>query len=102
MSNLNKKQFATYYHATHSRNVPSILKEGLRVATPGAGNVEEDEGHPTGVYLTPDIESARDYGDSVFEVQVNPKKLGYSPENSHEYSHTDIPPDRIKLMPSED
>lgn len=101
------KQFDTYYHGTHSHNVESILKHGLLPHEPGRGSVlfdgdEGDPGHPEGVYVTKNIDEARDYGNVVFELQLDPKSLGYSPETSHEFSTKPIPPSRIKLLPEDD
>ena len=97
------KQFETYYHGTSSDNLPSILKQGLVPQLPGSGSVffdgdEGDEMHPKGVYITKDLETARDYGDAVLEVQVERKHIGYSPETSHEFSTVRIPPHRIKQL----
>lgn len=97
------KQFETYYHGTSSHNLPSIFKQGLIPHLPGGGVVffdgdDGDPGHPEGVYITKDLETARDYGDAVLEVQLERKHIGYSPETSHEFSTVRIPPRRIKLL----
>ena len=77
MKHLNNLQFRTFYHGTNPKNVESILKHGLKVNNPVEGlrgqipdEYLEDYGHPTGVYLTDDLETARGYGDAVFAVDL--------------------------------
>ena len=76
MASLNRHQFRTYYHGTSDRNVESIKKHGLKAHNPAEGyeGLKEGEthepGHPTGVYLSQSLEVARDYGDSVFSVEL--------------------------------
>lgn len=75
MDNLNRHQFRTYYHGTDDSNVESILKEGLKASTPGAGEYWYDEtdpdlGHPHGVYFSENIETAKNYGDAVFAADL--------------------------------
>lgn len=77
MANLNKHQFRTYYHGTNTHNVESILKHGLKANNPVEslrGQIPDEDlddyGHPTGVYLAEDIDTARGYGDAVFAVDL--------------------------------
>ena len=73
---LNRHQFHTYYHGTNSKNVESIKKHGLVAHNPAEGyeGLEEGEthepGHPEGVYLSENAETARNYGDAVFSVEL--------------------------------
>jgi hypothetical protein len=72
---LNPVQFRTYYHGTNWGNVESILEEGLKAHLPGSEEPwydldNPDPGHPYGVYLTDTLESARNYGDAVFAVDL--------------------------------
>ena len=76
MASLNPHQFRTYYHGTSDRNVESIKKHGLKAHNPAEGyeGLKEGEthepGHPTGVYLSENLETARAYGDAVFSVEL--------------------------------
>lgn len=73
---LNPHQFTTYYHGTPTEeNAAKITNEGLKATTPG----EDEEwfaewgpryGNPRGVYLTTDVEQAKEYGDHVFSVDL--------------------------------
>ena len=73
---LNRHQFHTYYHGTNDKNVESIKKHGLVAHNPAEGyeGLEEGEthepGHPEGVYLSSNINTAREYGDAVFAVEL--------------------------------
>ena len=72
-NNLNRHQFRTYYHGTNAQNAEGIEKHGLQPHTPGEWLFEEgehDPGHPPGVYLTRNIDTARGYGDAVFAVDL--------------------------------
>ena len=75
MAYLNRHQFRTYYHGTNSRYVENIKKEGLKTHLPGSEEEWYDinnpePGHPKGVYLTENIDTARNYGDAVFSVEL--------------------------------
>ena len=75
MAYLNKHQFRTYYHGTSPHNVESIMKHGLKAHNPEeplGEDIDENQftGHPKGVYLGSDIETARNYGDAIFAVEL--------------------------------
>lgn len=76
------------------------MKHGLKANNPAAGlydNDEEDPGHPTGVYLTENIETAREYGPAVFSVELpNSAKWKWS-ENGEVLGH-DISPFALKRV----
>jgi hypothetical protein len=96
MPELNRIQFRTYYHGTDERNVESILKEGLKANTPGAGEYWYDEndpdpGHPHGVYFSNTIEGARAYGSAVFAADLPDTANWKWSENGEVLGH-DLPP----------
>ena len=73
---LNRHQFRTYYHGTSDSNVESIMKHGLKANNPAedyeglAEGETHEPGHPEGVYLSENINNAREYGDAVFSVEL--------------------------------
>lgn len=74
MASLNPHQFRTYYHGTGAHNVESIKEHGLKAHNPAAESDYpegyEDPGHPTGVYLTENLNTAKEYGDEVFSTEL--------------------------------
>lgn len=99
-------QFEKLYHGTNRSNVESILKEGLKVNNPAAGlygdDADEDYGHPTGVYLG-STETARDYGDAVFEVELPSRheNWGWTESEGRVWTE-DIPANRIRYVQDDD
>jgi len=96
MPRLNRIQFHTYYHGTSDSNVESILKEGLKANTPGAGEYWYDEndpdpGHPHGVYFASTLEGAKAYGDAVFAADLPDSADWKWSENGYVLGH-DLPP----------
>lgn len=97
-------QFETYYHGTNPANVESIKKHGLKMNNPAAGlyDNEEDEndpGHPTGVYLSSNINTAEDYGDAIFAVELPNKGTNWLwTESDGEVVGSDIPPEMLKQV----
>lgn len=99
-------QFAKYYHGTREGNVESILKEGLKMHNPVEGlrgqipdDDLEDYGHPTGVYLGRDLDTARGYGDAVLEVTLPERheNWGWTESEGHVWQ-ADIPPKHIRRV----
>lgn len=99
MTELNRIQFRTYYHGTDDSKVESILKEGLKASTPGAGeygyeHVNENNpepGHPHGVYFATTLEGAREYGPAVFAADLPDSADWKWSENGEVLGH-DLPP----------
>lgn len=96
MTELNRIQFRTYYHGTDDSKVESILKEGLKANTPGAGEWDIDDdnpepGHPRGVYFATTIEGARKYGPAVFAADLPDSADWKWSENGEVLGH-DLPP----------
>jgi hypothetical protein len=101
---LNRHQFHTYYHGTHSANAESISKHGLKAHDPEEMVREEGEepyeytGHPKGVYLADTLDLARSYGDAVFSVELpNSADWGWTESEGSVLSH-DIPPFMLKRV----
>lgn len=94
MSYLNPHQFRTYYHGTGDHNVESIKKHGLKAHNPAEGyeGLEEGEthesGHPEGVYLSNNIDTAREYGNSIFSVDLPDSASWGQSENGEVLKHS--------------
>jgi len=52
------------YHGTDNKNVEKILQNGFQTKRSGAWALGR------GIYFTPDINEAANYGDSILEVEV--------------------------------
>jgi len=101
--NLSKHQFRTYYHGTQEHNVEGIEKHGLKANLPGEAwglndPDDPDPGHPKGVYLSSNIEGARDYGNVVYSVELpDSADWGWTESEGHVLLH-DINPVVLKRV----
>lgn len=97
MPHLNRVQFRTYYHGTNFSNAEKVMKEGLKAHLPASeedwyDENDPDPGHPYGVYLTDNIDTAKGYGDAVFAVDLPDfAQWGWTEGEGHVITH-DLPP----------
>lgn len=102
----------TLFHGTSSENAEKIMSRGLKPKRPVMGYTENygmdrdddsydpdmpmyDENYPRGVYLTSDIEHAREFGDAV--IGVDPSKLS---KKNWVASHDDMAEVYAKRIPT--
>ncbi len=98
---MSQNQFATYYHGTGHHNVESIKEKGLIPNRPGEDMGFEDADHPWGVYMTQNLDEAREFGPAVFAVDLSreeERNMNYSYSNSHNAYPGVVPPHRLRLV----
>lgn len=78
------------FHGTLPENVPSILKEGLRLGGDASGTI----------WVARDEDEAARYGGAIFEVDFTGIKGGWfdDPEVWQAHLFEPIPPDRLRLV----
>ena len=93
-----KRVSKVMYHATSSlKNLLSILRNGLRVNTPGAdAGIGEEE--RAGVYLAETLDEALEYGRHIVAVAVDDLSVDSDPGSGHLVSRTPIPANKLRRV----